>query len=176
MRTTIPALVAFSLVVALSLSLAAGVVRAQTRAASSLKGVWTLVAAEVRHPDGSVARDYGDAPAGRLTIDSDGRYALQIFNTARPRFASGDRANGTPDEYRGTVMGLSTHYGMLEIDPAVGALTFNIEQASYANWNGAIQRRQYELDGDQLTYRVPPRPNGDVPISIWRRVSAGGRP
>ena len=176
MRTTIPALVAFSLVVALSLSLAAGVVRAQTRAASSLKGVWTLVAAEVRHPDGSVARDYGDAPAGRLTIDSDGRYALQIFNTARHRFASGDRANGTPDEYRGTVMGLSTHYGMLEIDPAVGALTFNIEQASYANWNGAIQRRQYELDGDQLTYRVPPRPNGDVPISIWRRVSAGGRP
>lgn len=173
MRTATPVLAVLLLAIALSLSFAAGVVRAQTRAAPSLEGVWTLVAAEVRHPDGSVARDYGDAPAGRLTIDADGRYALQIFNTARPRFASGDRANGTPDEYRGTVMGLSTHYGTLEIDPAAGTLTFNIEQASYANWNGAIQRRQYELDGDQLTYRVPPRPNGDVPVSIWRRVSAG---
>lgn len=173
MRTATPVLAVFLLAIALSLLFAAGVVRAQARAAPSLEGVWTLVAAEVRHPDGSVARDYGDAPAGRLTIDADGRYALQIFNTARPRFASGDRANGTPDEYRGTVMGLSTHYGTLEIDPAAGTLTFNIEQASYANWNGAIQRRQYELDGDQLTYRVPPRPNGDVPVSIWRRVSAG---
>lgn len=173
MRTATPVLAVFLLAIALSLLFAAGVVRAQTRAAPSLEGVWTLVAAEVRHPDGSVARDYGNAPAGRLTIDVEGRYALQIFNTARPRFASGDRANGTPDEYRGTVMGLSTHYGTLEIDPAVGTLTFNIEQASYANWNGAIQRRQYELDGDQLTYRVPPRPNGDVPVSIWRRVSAG---
>lgn len=173
MRTATPVLAVFLLAIALSLLFAAGVVRAQARAAPSLEGVWTLVAAEVRHPDGSVARDYGDAPAGRLTIDAGGRYALQIFNTARPRFASGDRANGTPDEYRGTVMGLSTHYGTLEIDPAAGTLTFNIEQASYANWNGAIQRRQYELDGDQLTYRVPPRPNGDVPVSIWRRVSAG---
>lgn len=173
MRTATPVLAVFLLAIALSLLFAAGVVRAQTRAAPSLEGVWTLVAAEVRHPNGSVARDYGDAPAGRLTIDADGRYALQIFNTARPRFASGDRANGTPNEYRGTVMGLSTHYGTLEIDPAAGTLTFNIEQASYANWNGAIQRRQYELDGDQLTYRVPPRPNGDVPVSIWRRVSAG---
>lgn len=173
MRTAIPALAAFSLAIALTLFVVVGAVRAQTRAASALKGVWTLVAADVRHPDGSIGRDYGDAPAGRLTIDADGRYALQIFDTARPRFASGDRANGTPGEYRGTVMGLSTHYGVLEIDPAAGTLTFNIEQASYANWNGTIQQRKYELDGDLLTYRVPPRPNGDVPISIWRRLSTG---
>lgn len=172
MRTTIPALAAFSFAVALTLLVTVGAVRAQTRAASALKGVWTLVAADVRRPDGSVGQDYGDAPAGRLTIDADGRYALQIFDSSRPRFASGDRANGTPGEYRGTVMGLSTHYGVLEIDPAAGTLTFNIEQASYANWNGTTQHRQYELDGDQLTYRVPPRPDGGVPISIWRRVPA----
>lgn len=176
MRTAIPAIparAAFCVAVALASFVLVGAVRAQTRAASALKGVWTLVAADVRHPDGSVGQDYGDAPAGRLTIDADGRYALQIFDTARPRFASGDRANGTPGEYRGTVMGLSTHYGTLEIDPVGGTLTFNIEQASYANWNGATQQRKYELDGDLLTYRVPPRPNGDVPISIWRRLSAG---
>jgi hypothetical protein len=26
------------------------------------------------------------------------------------------------------------------------------------------------LHGDTLSYRVPPRPNGDVPISVWRRI------
>lgn len=173
MRTAIPVLAAFSLAIVLTLLVVIGAVRAQTRAVSELKGVWTLVTAEVRHPDGSVGRDYGDAPAGRLTVDGEGRYALQIFDSARPRFASGDRANGTPGEYRGTVMGLSTHYGALEIDPAAGILIFNIEQASYANWNGTTQQRTYERDGDLLTYRVPARPNGDVPISIWRRLSAG---
>lgn len=169
----IPALVAFAFAVALTLFVVVSAARAQTRAVFPLKGVWTLVAADVRRPDGSVGRDYGDAPAGRLMIDADGRYALQIFDSARPRFASGDKANGTPAEYRGTVMGQSTHYGMLEIDPAAGTLTFNIEQASYANWNGTTQRRQYELDGDQLTYRVPARADGGVPISIWRRLPGG---
>jgi len=26
------------------------------------------------------------------------------------------------------------------------------------------------LRGDQLTYRVAPRPDGSTPISIWRRL------
>jgi hypothetical protein len=36
-----------------------------------------------------------------------------------------------------------------------------------------VQTRTFELHGDTLSYRVPPRPNGDVPISVWRRVERG---
>ena len=171
MRLAIPTSTIFALVVAVALS-PSGMARAQEASTSPLKGTWTLVAADVLRPDGSIQHDYGAAPAGRLMIDGEGRYALQIFDAARPRFASGDKNAGTPEEYRATVMGLSTHYGTLTVDDAAEVVTFHIEQASYANWNGSTQRRQYELEGEQLSYRVPTRPNGETPISVWRRISA----
>jgi hypothetical protein len=30
--------------------------------------------------------------------------------------------------------------------------------------------RNFELKDDELSYRVVPRPNGDVPISVWQRL------
>jgi hypothetical protein len=62
------------------------------------------------------------------------------------------------------------HFGIISVDAAAGTLTFNIDAASFPNWEGAAQRRRFELKGDELSYRVPPRPDGDAPISIWRRL------
>ncbi|MEI7037190.1 lipocalin-like domain-containing protein [Fulvimonas yonginensis] len=136
-----------------------------------LAGTWNLVAADVQHPDGSRTRDYGAAPRGRLMIDRQGRYSLQIFRTDRPRFAGGDKAKGSAEEYRAAAMGSSTHFGTIRIDPARHLLVFHIEGASFPNWEGQQQSRRYEWQGDVLSYRVPPRPDGNVPITVWRRVA-----
>lgn len=136
----------------------------------SLAGTWTLVAADVIHPDGSRSQDYGEAPKGLLMIDRVGHYSLQILRSDRPRFASGAKANGSPDEYRAAVLGSSTHYGTLGVEPANHQLVFHIEGASFPNWEGQVQRRTFELRGDTLSYRVPPRPDGNVPVSVWRRI------
>ena len=141
-----------------------------TVSSPSLAGTWTLVAADVIHPDGTQARDYGAAPKGLLIIDAAGRYSLQIFKAERPRFASGDKANATLAEYQSAVQGSSTHLGTLNVDPAAGTLTFHIQSASFPNWEGTDQTRRYELRQGELSYRVSARPNGDTPISIWRRV------
>jgi hypothetical protein len=133
-----------------------------------LAGSWTLVAADVQRPDGSIERDYGAAPKGRLVIDAQGRYALQIFKAERPRFASADKSAGTGDEFRAAVLGSSTHYGTIALED--GQLVFRIEAASFPNWEGTVQRRSYELHGDELRYRVPARPDGGIPISVWRRM------
>ncbi|HKR76459.1 MAG TPA: lipocalin-like domain-containing protein [Rhodanobacter sp.] len=138
--------------------------------ASSLAGTWTLVAADVQHPDGSRASDYGAKPKGLLQIDSQGHYSLQIFKAERPAFHSGDKAKGTPDEYQAAVMGSSTHYGTLRVEPDRGVLVFRIQGASFPNWEGQEQRRRYELKDGVLSYRVTARPNGDVPISVWRKI------
>lgn len=46
-------------------SLSSAVALAKTPAvASPMAGTWTLVAADVLHPDGSRGRDYGNAPKG----------------------------------------------------------------------------------------------------------------
>jgi hypothetical protein len=140
------------------------------RAVSSLAGTWTLVAADVQHPDGSRESDYGAHPRGLLLIDNRGNYSLQIFKAERPLFHVGDKAKGTPGEYKAAVTGSSTHYGRLRVEPDRGVLVFHIQGASFPNWEGQEQRRQYELKDCVLSYRVKARPNGDVPISIWRRV------
>lgn len=107
---------------------------------------------------------------GLLLIDSQGHYSLQIFKADRPQFASGDKGAGTPAEYKEAVMGSSTHFGTISVDPVNGTLTFHVENASFPNWEGQSQKRSYELKDGELSYRVTPRPNGDVPISVWRRV------
>ena len=151
---------------------AAGTRADDTRGAVSLAGTWTLAAADVIHPGGTRSHDYGDAPKGLLMIDRSGRYSLQIFRSDRPRFGNPAKAQGTAQEYRAAVMGSSTHYGTLAVE-AAHQLVFHIEAASFPNWEGQVQTRTFELHGDTLSYRVPPRPNGDVPISVWRRVERG---
>ena len=136
----------------------------------SLVGTWTLVAADVQHANGTRTQDYGPSPKGLLLIDAQGHYSLQIFKAERPRFASGGKSTGTPAEYEAVVMGSSTHFGTLDVDPVHDILIFHIECASFPNWEGTEQRRSYELKGDELSYRVAARPNGDTPISVWRRL------
>jgi hypothetical protein len=141
-----------------------------TAAEPSLAGTWTLTAADRLKSDGARARDYGQHPKGRLIIDAQGRYSLQIFDGDRLRVASGDKRTATPAENAGAVLGSSTHYGTVAIDLAAHVLVFRIEGASFANWEGTEQRRKYALTADSLSYQVPtPRPDGSIPISEWRR-------
>src|SRR5271168_1425615 len=137
---------------------------------ASMVGSWTLVAADVVHADGSRGHDYGPSPKGLLMVDDRGHYSLQIYNSERKPFASGDRATATPAEYQAAVLGISIHFGTIEVDPAAHSLRFRIEKASFPNWEGTQQVRSYELKDNELSYRVPPRPNGDVPVSVWKKL------
>lgn len=135
-----------------------------------LHGTWTLAAADRILPGGAVTRDYGEQPKGRLVVDARGRYSLQIFKSERLRFATGSKADGSADEFESAVMGSSTHYGTVTIDEKAGQLVFSIEGSSFPNWEGTVQRRQYRLEDRELSYRVPPRADGSIPVSVWRRV------
>ena len=154
------------------LGLAATALSASVASAAqpSLAGTWTLVAADDLHTDGTRTHAYGEAPKGRLIIDGQGRYSLQIFKAERARFALGDKRKGTPAEFESAVLGSSTHYGTVAVDAAAHALIFRIEGASYPNWEGTAQTRRFELKDDELSYQVPAAPDGTIPISVWERV------
>lgn len=135
-----------------------------------LQGTWALVAADKVLPGGETTRDYGENPKGRLVVDAKGRYSLQIFKSERLRFASDSKADGSVAELRSAVMGSSTHYGTMSIDERAGVLVFSIEGSSFPNWEDTTQRRQYKLDGAELHYKVPPRADGSIPVSVWHRL------
>ena len=144
---------------------------ATTRSDASIAGSWTLVAADVLHADGSRGHDYGPAPKGLLIVDDQGHYSLQIYDSERKPFASGDKTKATAAEYQAAVLGVSIHFGTIDVDPAKHSLTFHIEKATFPNWEGTQQVRTYELKNNELSYRVPPRSNGDIPVSIWQRIN-----
>ena len=137
---------------------------------SHLRGTWTLVAADQIRPDGAQVRDYGESPKGRLIVDAAGRYSLQIFKSERPRFKGLDKASGAADEFKAAVMGSSAHFGTVKIDAKESLLIFEIESASFPNWEGTEQKRKYKLEGQTLSYQVPPRPDGGIPVSVWRKL------
>ena len=94
----------------------------------SLAGTWTLVAADDLKPDGTRAPAYGPNPQGLLIVEKDGRYSLQIYRSDRAKFASGNKRQGTPEEFQAAVLASSTHYGTCTVDVKTSTLTFHIER------------------------------------------------
>jgi hypothetical protein len=137
-----------------------------------LQGTWTLVRAEVIHADGTRTIDpaYGTEAKGILIVDDQGRYSLQIFRPDRPKFAINDKTKGTPDEYKSAELGTSTHFGRIVVDSAAHVLLFHIDYASFPNQDDTDQKRTYELVNGELSYKIPPRPDGSSSVSVWRRV------
>src|SRR5450830_955561 len=117
-------------------------------------GVWSMSAAYEIKADGTRTTNYGEHPRGLLMIDKSGQYSLQIFRPDRPKFAAGDKTRGSPEEYREAVLGSSTHTGRLSVDADKGQLRFAIDAASYPNWEGALQVRDYSFKDGLLTYSV----------------------
>lgn len=161
-----------SLAGALSLVLAASTA-ARAEELTSLQGTWVMDSAYEIHSDGSRTTNYGEHPKGLLTVDASGRYNLQIFNPARSTFASGDKTHGTPDEYRAAALGSSTHFGKVVLDRGKHQLAFTVEAASFPNWEGKTQIRDYTYMDGLLKYAVPASAsgNGTIAYSVWRRAN-----
>lgn len=158
---------AFATLIGLALFPAIGV--AQN---AQLVGTWRLVAADVVRPDGRAVADYGSAPSGLAVFTADGQYVVEVYRGAadRTKFASNDRAKGTPEEYRDAQLSTSTHFGRYTVDEANHTITFAIISGSFPNLDGTTQVRPFTLQGDSLVWRVKPRPDGSVPVSKFVRV------
>ncbi len=66
-----------------------------------LIGTWTYVSVDAIRPDGSRVPMFGSNPQGLAIFESNGRYVLLTARPGQPRFASNNRMEGTPEEYKG---------------------------------------------------------------------------
>jgi len=135
-----------------------------------LVGTWQLTAADKILADGTQQSDYGPNPHGIAIFTADGHYVIEIFRSDRTKFSSGDRAKGTPEEYKAAVLSSSCHFGTYTVDPVKSTITFHTDRASFPNWDETTRASSFTLEGDKLTWRVPPRPDGVIPVSVFSRV------
>jgi hypothetical protein len=161
-------------VLCLAATVASSVGSARSENLSTLAGTWSLVSAHEIQPDGTRTTNYGERPTGLLMVDGSGRYSIQIFKLGRPLFTSGDKTVGTPDEYRSALVGISTHIGNVTIDRSRHQLVFDVQAASFPNWEGKRQVRDFTCQDGVLSYAVPPTAsgNGATAYSVWRRVDS----
>jgi hypothetical protein len=146
------------------------VTTAKPPAQQSIVGTWVLVASDKLLPDGTRVSDYGPNPHGLTIFTSGGYYSNQFYHAERLKFASGDRANGTPDEYKSAVTTMSTSFGRYSVDPAKHTITFQRDRSSFPNNDDKAVVDPYELNGDELSWKAAPLKDGSIAITVLRRV------
>ena len=160
-----------SMITRLSLLTALLVVSASAMAENaSIVGTWTLAAADKILPDGSRVPDYGQNPHGLVIFTANGYYSVQIYRAERLKFASGDKFKGTLEEYQDASLSMSVSFGRYTFDPIKHTLTLQTDRSSVPNRDDTTAVRSYELKGDELSWKVTPRQDGSVPITVLRRA------
>ena len=98
---------------------------------------------EYPSPDVTVSNPpFGDGARGQLILAPDGRYTFFLARASLPRFASGVRTTGTGDENKAIVAGTLAHCGTYTVNAKDHTITFNVETATFPNWDGATFKMQ----------------------------------
>ncbi len=159
-----------SLIITVALAVSSSM-HAQVRTPNPFVGHWKLIAADKLLPDGTRVADYGAEPHGMAIFTADGYFMVEVFRDVRVKFAGNDRAKGTPEEYKDASLSASCMFGTYSVDPATNKVTMNIDRSTFPNYDETTQVRAYELKGDTLSWRVPARPDGSIPVTVLRRIA-----
>jgi lipocalin-like protein len=141
------------LAVALLLGATAGSASAQssTTLRERLIGTWSQVISEVTSPDGKKSFPFGETPNGILIFTPTGHFAQIHIASDVPRFASGNRLTGTPDEYKAINQKSLSIFGTYTVDEEKKTVTFKITSSTFPNIAGESQTRAIEtLTADEF--------------------------
>ena len=141
---------------------------AMAQTAKDLAGTWTNVANVNIRQDGSRVDVFGPKGTGLAMFDSNGRFAIVNINPETPKFASNNRAQGTPEENKAAVLGGIALYGTYSVADKV--INFKVEGSTYPNWTGTEQKRNVSAySADQFTWSLPASIGGTAEVT-WKRL------
>lgn len=138
-----------------------------------LVGTWTLRSQYMKYQDGSTFEPYGPDTKGSFMLDQNGRFSFQVIGANRPKFKSGARREGTPEENAAAVYNTETFFGTYTVNEASQVITLHLERAILPNWDGVDREYKLILKGDELSLVGPPTPSAKgpmVPYTDWHRA------
>jgi len=107
---------------------------------NNVAGVWTLVSGYLDN-HGTKINILGPHPAGMLILTEDLHFTVIVHNPDIPKFASGDRANGTAEEYKTAVTNSLGVYGTYTVDENGDFLEQQAVGSTFQNMNGTSRGR-----------------------------------
>lgn len=141
---------------------------ALAQTARDLVGTWRNVSNQTIHPDGKRTDNFGPKGAGMLIFGADGRFVVVNINPDTPKFASKNRAQGTPEENKAAVLGGVGLFGTYTFAGKI--VTMNVEGSTYPNWTGTVQTRNItSLTSDELKWSLAGSLGGTAEL-VFKRV------
>jgi hypothetical protein len=138
--------------------------------AKQLVGTWILVSLVIERPDGSKFDAYGPNPKGTIVFDGTGRYINAVVRADRPKFDSGSRLEGTPEQNKAIVEGTNVSFGTYSVDEKERSLMLHVEAAMIPNSIGNSLKRMVTLNGDELTLSYPGSTGRGQATNVYRRA------
>ena len=84
----------------------------------------------------------------------------------RPKFASNNRLQGTPEENKAGVHGTISSFGTYSVNEANKTYTIRFEGSSYPNVEGTESTRPFTIAGDELRVTNPAPTAGGPPSQL----------
>ncbi len=147
-----------------------GAIAQQSQTKENLVGSWQHVSGTNTRQDGTKFHPLGDNATGILIFDAVGNFSWQIIRPDIPRFASNNRLDGRPEEYRAAAQGILAFFGTYTVDDAK-VLTMRIVSSSFPNFNNAVQKRAMNQSGDELTLINQVGSSGGTAETKWKRLN-----
>src|SRR5947209_16963057 len=104
---------------------------AQQALKDQLVGTWLLVLAENVNANGSTTNIFGPHGKGILIFQPNGRFAYVLINPDVPKFASNNRAIGTPTEFEAAYKGSLASFGTYSVSEADRTFVFQMEYNTF---------------------------------------------
>ena len=143
----------------------------QKNAKEQLVGIWTFVSSDNVAPDGTKRQTFGANPKGLMILDASGRYALLQVDSARPKFVSNNRLQGTPEENKAAVAGTVASFGTWSVNEADKTVVLHIEGSLYPNQEGTDGKRPIvSLTADELKWANPAPGAGGRSENVYKRA------
>ncbi len=133
---------------------------------SQLIGSWSFVQTAVHRQNGTRVDIFGPSPNGILMFHPDGHFVLMNTRPGRAKYTSGNRAQGTPEEFRETVLGSIAYFGTYAVNEEKRAFVLKIKGSTFPDYEGTDQVRPFTIVGDELRSINPNPSQGGSPLDL----------
>ena len=138
---------------------------------NNVAGIWRLTSAYM-DDHGARINVFGFHPSGMLIFTEDLHFIVVINNPDIPKFVSGDRSNGTPEEYKTAVVNSLGVYGTYTIDENGDFVEEHVMGSTFPNMNGTSRggnELTEKVDGDRIMESLKIADGVNLNV-VWQRA------
>ena len=104
----------------------------------------------------------------------EGHFSINIVRPGRPKFASNNRATGTLEENKETVVGNISTFGDYMVN-SDGSINLEIVGSSFPNWDDTKQKHLVEIKDDEMKWTDPKASTGGSAVITLQCAKSGDR-